>query len=271
MTPAPQIRPVDLQRRQDTEKIPAADHVAVEEPLELRLGDEPLATLMRTPGHDEELAAGLLLSEGVIREPSDLKRMARTSSPGATDAENHLNVFLRSEPRIDLAAVRRQLVTSSACGVCSRTSIATLARAFPKVDSALRVPASVFYQLPATLQAHQATFAQTGGLHACALFDAAGQLLLLREDVGRHNAVDKVIGHAFLHGLLPLDRHILMVSGRLAFEIVQKALAAGAPIVAAISAPTSLALELARDNGQTLIGFLRDRRMNIYTHPGRVE
>lgn len=267
----PPIRNVDLLRRQGAESLPASDQVAVEEPLEIRFGDEPLATLMRTPGHDEELAAGFLLSEGIIRERADLERLVRASSPGASDAENHLNVFLRSAPRLDLAAVRRRLVTSSACGVCSRTSIASLARAFPRVESGIRVSASLLYDLPASLHAQQATFARTGGLHACALFDAAGRLLLLREDVGRHNAVDKVIGHAFLQGWLPLRGHILMVSGRVAFEIVQKALSAGLPVIAAISAPTSLAIDLARENGQTLIGFLRDRRMNIYTHPHRVE
>lgn len=264
------IRHTGIIRHHAGERTPAEDSVAVEEPLELRLGDEPLATLMRTPGHDEELAAGLLLSEGVIRHPSDLERLARASHPGAEDAENTLNVFLHGEARFDLASLRRNLITSSACGVCSRTSIATLTKVFPKIDSDIRVPAGVFYDLPEALHAAQATFASTGGLHACALFDGEGRLLVLREDVGRHNAVDKVVGHAFFHGWLPLDRHILMVSGRVAFEIVQKALSGRVPVIAAISAPTNLAIELAQENRQTLIGFLRDRRMNIYTHPERV-
>ena len=245
------------------------DTVAVEEPLEIRLASEPIVTLMRTPGDDRDLIAGFLLTEGIIRRREDIVEIAPCPHPNAERPGNIVNVTLAPEVEVDFAQLRRHLVASSSCGVCSKASIAAVRRTFPAISSALRVPASVLHALPARLRAAQETFDQTGGLHASAWFDPSGKLLALREDVGRHNALDKVIGHRLLENTADPEG-ILLVSGRVAFEIVQKALAARFPIIAAISAPTSLAVEFAEENGQTLIGFLREGRLNIYTHPQRI-
>ena len=245
------------------------DTVAVEEPLEIRLASEPIVTLMRTPGDDRDLIAGFLLTEGIIRRREDIVEIAPCPHPNAERPGNIVNVTLAQEVEVDFAQLRRHLVASSSCGVCSKASIAAVRRTFPAISSALRVPASVLHALPARLRAAQETFDQTGGLHASAWFDPSGKLLALREDVGRHNALDKVIGHRLLENTADPEG-ILLVSGRVAFEIVQKALAARFPIIAAISAPTSLAVEFAEENGQTLIGFLREGRLNIYTHPQRI-
>lgn len=246
----------------------ATDLVAVEEPLEIRIQNEPFVTLMRTPGHDRELVTGFLFTEGLIKSASDIRELAPSpNSPGSLRG-TILNVILASPLKHDLAALRRHVVASSSCGICSKTSLSDQVASVP-VSSRLQVDSAILHTLPDRLRAAQKTFAQTGGLHASAWFNPEGKLLLLREDVGRHNALDKLIGHRLLHGLTNTDG-ILQVSGRVALEIVQKALAARFPIIAAISAPTSLAVEFAEKHQQTLIGFLREGRMNIYTHPQRV-
>jgi FdhD protein len=248
--------------RVDVVRLPAGapdDVVAVEEPLEIRIGGRPVAVTMRTPGHDEELALGFCLSEGLrpvsARPPDDL-------------ATNTVDV---DAPEFDASRLQRSFYTSSSCGVCGKGALEAIAVEAPRVGSELRVPAALVASLPGRLRDAQPAFAATGGLHATGLFDDHGALLCLREDVGRHNAMDKVIGWAFLHQRLPLDNAILCVSGRLSFELVQKAAVAGCPLVAAVGAPSSLAVELARDRGITLCGFVRDGRLNVYSEPWRVE
>jgi FdhD protein len=234
------------------------DLVAVEEPLELRIDGEPVAVTMRTPGHDEELALGFALAEGLhpvaARPPDDLAA----------------NTIELDAPGFDPGRLQRSFYTSSSCGVCGKGALEAVAVEAPVVESDLVVPAELVAFLPDRLREAQAAFASTGGLHATGLFTAAGQLVCAREDVGRHNAMDKVIGRAFLDGLLPLSGHVLCVSGRLSFELVQKAAVAGCPVVVAVGSPSSLAVELASDRGITLCGFVRGGRVNVYTRPERV-
>ena len=237
----------------------AGDLVAVEEPLEIRIGGAPVAVTMRTPGHDEELALGFCLSEGLrpvsARVPDDL-------------AANTVDV---EAPDADLGSLQRSFYTSSSCGVCGKGALEAVAVDAPRVESDLRVPPDVVAQLPELLRAAQAAFEATGGLHACGLFSAEGELLFVREDVGRHNALDKILGRAFLDGLLPLSDSLLCVSGRLSFELVQKAAVAGCPMLVAVGAPSSLAVELAADRGVTLCGFVRGGSFNVYTEAWRVD
>jgi len=234
------------------------DEVAVEEPLEIRIDETPIAVTMRTPGHDEELALGFLISEGVspLRAslPSDL-------------AANTVDVEVADW---DPERLKRNFYTTSSCGVCGKGALEAVAVEAPPVASELRVPAQLVAGLPDRLRGAQATFAVTGGLHATGLFDGAGELLCLREDVGRHNAMDKVVGWAFSAGRLPLAEAILCVSGRLSFELVQKAAVAGCPILAGVGAPSSLAVDLAADRRLTLCGFVRGGRVNVYSEPWRV-
>jgi FdhD protein len=236
----------------------AEDVVAVEEPLELRIGGRPVAVTMRTPGHDEELALGFALSEGLqprsARLPDDLAANAVELEADGFDPER----------------LQRSFYTSSSCGVCGKGALEAVAVEAPPVTSDLIVPVAVLAALPDGLREAQAAFATTGGLHAAGLFDAGGTLLCAREDVGRHNALDKVVGWAFSEGLLPLGWSVLCVSGRLSFELVQKAAVAGCPILVAVGAPSSLAVELGRDRGVTLCGFARGGRLNVYTEPWRV-
>jgi len=234
------------------------DQVAVEEPLELRIAGRPVAVTMRTPGHDEELALGFCLSEGL--EPV-------AAAPPDDLAANTVEV---DAPAFDPARLQRSFYTTSSCGVCGKGALEAVAVEAPRVESALAVAADLLADLPERLRAAQPAFAVTGGLHATGLFDRDGRLLCLREDVGRHNAMDKVVGRAFLDGLLPLADAILCVSGRLSFELVQKAAVAGCPLLVAVGAPSSLAVELAADRGLTLCGFARDGRLNVYTEPWRV-
>lgn len=234
------------------------DVVAVEEPLELRIGGEPVAVTMRTPGHDEELALGFALSEGLTpvgaRIPDDLPA----------------NAVELDAPGFDPDRLRRSFYTSSSCGVCGKGALEAVAVEAPRVESDLRVPAALVAELPDRLRAAQAAFEATGGLHASGLFSADGELLCVREDVGRHNALDKVVGRAFLDGLLPLSRSLLCLSGRISFELVQKAAVAGCPVVVALGAPSSLAVELAADRGLTLCGFVGGGSLNVYTEAWRV-
>jgi FdhD protein len=235
------------------------DELAVEEPLEIRIGGRPIAVTMRTPGHDVELAIGFLVSEGIsptaARAPDDL-------------AANTIEV---EADGFDPERLERNFYTTSSCGVCGKGALEAVAVEAPRVDSELELPLSVVAQLPERLRAVQPAFAATGGLHATGLFDAAGEVVCVREDVGRHNAMDKVIGWAFGEGLLPLRDHVLCVSGRLSFELVQKAAVAGCPILVAVGAPSTLAVELGRDRGVTLCGFVRDGRVNVYSEPWRIE
>lgn len=251
----------------DGKCIKLTDDLVVEEPLEIRVRGRAISVTMRTPGHDAELVAGFLLTEGVIACRADVLDI----SPCPRDENgNIVNALLAAEVPVDFARLTRHVFASSSCGLCGKVTIDAVAQRFPPIQSNLQIPAQIIASLPPLMRSSQATFDRTGGLHAAALFDAAGQLLVLREDVGRHNAVDKVLGHALLHGWLPLNRHVLLASGRLSFEIMQKALAGGVAVVAAVSAPSSLAVDFARAHGQTLIGFLRDRRMNIYAHAQRI-
>ncbi|MGF1471213.1 MAG: formate dehydrogenase accessory sulfurtransferase FdhD [Rubrobacteraceae bacterium] len=247
------------------------DTLATEEPMEIRLvsGDEtsPVAVTMRTPGADFELAAGFLFGEGIVSSRDDIRRISYCVDP-EVDAEqqyNIVNVEVNPGHSYDLRTLERHFYTTSACGVCGKASLEQLElRGCPVMPPGPEVSAETIYSLPEKLRAAQGLFEATGGLHAAALFDAGGNLLALREDVGRHNATDKLVGWALLEGRLPLGGHIVMVSGRSSFEILQKCLAAGAPIVGAISAPSSLAVDVAREFGMTLVGFLRGGRFNVY-------
>jgi FdhD protein len=237
----------------------AGDVVAVEEPLEIRIGGSAVAVTMRTPGNDEELALGFALSEGL--QPADARLPADLAA----------NAVELDAPGFDAARLQRSFYTSSSCGVCGKGALEAVAVEAPRVESELRVPSSLLLALPQRLREAQAAFEATGGLHATGLFDDSGALLCLREDVGRHNAMDKVVGWAFRERRLPLATSILCVSGRLSFELVQKAAVAGCPLLVAVGAPSSLAIDLARDRGVTLCGFVRGDRMNVYTEPWRVE
>ncbi|NUR77355.1 MAG: formate dehydrogenase accessory sulfurtransferase FdhD [Thermoleophilia bacterium] len=236
----------------------AHDLVAVEEPLEIRIGGSPVAVTMRTPGHDEELALGFALSEGLrpagARLPDDLAA----------------NTVELDAPGFDPGRLARSFYTSSSCGVCGKGALEAVAVEAARVESGLELSATLVSSLPERLRAAQPAFEATGGLHATGLFDERGELLCLREDVGRHNAMDKVVGWAFRSELLPLARSVLCVSGRLSFELVQKAAVAGCPILVAVGAPSSLAVQLARDRGVTLCGFVRAGRLNVYSEPWRI-
>lgn len=247
-----------------------SDNLTTEEPLEIRLvsPSRTVAVTMRTPGADFELAAGFLFSEGVISCKEDIQRMSYCVDQ-LVDGEqryNIVNVELREGLIPDLQPLERHFFTSSACGVCGKTSIAALQlRGYPVISPGLIVTPELIYSLPEQLRAAQGIFTATGGLHAAAVFNAQGQILSLREDVGRHNALDKLIGTALLANELPFNEHIVMVSGRSSFEILQKSVAAGVPIVCSVSAPSSLAVSVAKEFGITLIGFLRGERFNVYT------
>ena len=285
------------------------DYLAAEEPLEIRVEGQSVAVVMRTPGEDRELAAGFLVTEGLVRVARDVIEIRHQShclvppqelvprvSPGASKMRSHMsgqqtppnsaglkpgsrlnlsdgnlvNVRMRHPESLDLKRLTRHVFSSSSCGICSKTSIDAVRQQFPPIQDDFQIDPQLLPGLPAALVSAQATFKRTGGLHACGLFDHTGQLLVLREDVGRHNALDKVVGWALLGNRLPLRRHILLLSGRTSFEMMQKALAAGIPMIAAISAPSSLAVDFARESGQTLVGFLRGNRMNIYAGAARL-
>ena len=245
------------------------DYLAAEEPLEIRIGAEPLSVTMRTPGHDVELAAGFLFTEGLIEGREQILSL-KEDLPG----ENRGNLVcadLAADAMPDMEKIRRNFFAASSCGICGKASIDSVrARTLRPPNPDFRLSAEVLLKLPEKLRESQAVFGRTGGLHAAGLFDATGKLLVLREDIGRHNAVDKVIGWALLEGRLPLADSILLVSGRGGFEIIQKAIVAGLPVVASVSAPSGLAVQLAREMQLTLIGFLRERRFVIYSGEERV-
>jgi FdhD protein len=247
------------------------DRLAVEEPLQIRLAGEDVAVTMRTPGYDHDLAAGFLFTEGIIAGRHHIESIAHCPDASGSP-ENVVNVQPTERALLEPRAWgSRNFYATSSCGLCGKTSIEqiTTRTVHPNPGDA-HVSLQTLYSLPEKLRAAQHGFAQTGGLHAAALFDLDGNLLLLREDVGRHNAVDKIVGHALLNDLLPLDHHILLVSSRASFEIVQKALAAGVGILAVVSAPSSLAVQLAAETGMTLVAFVREQRANIYTGEERI-
>jgi FdhD protein len=247
-----------------------ADDLAVEEPLELRVEGRSIAVIMRTPGHDRELAAGFLLTEGVIKSAKDLFDITSCVAPAGAGKGNAIDAALARPDLAELDKLTRHVFTSSSCGVCSKATIDAVIKHRRPLDDDLRIPARLLLSLPNKLAAAQEAFKKTGGLHACALFDAAGKLLAAREDVGRHNALDKLLGWALLARLTPLRGHLVLLSGRVSFEMMQKAHAAGVPVVAAISAPTSLAVEFAQESGQTLAAFVRGRSLNLYAGAERV-
>ena len=248
----------------------ADDVLAAEEPLEIRVEGRSIAVVMRTPGHDRELVAGFLLTEGVIKSAKDLFDITTCVAPAGAGKGNAVDVALARPGAVDLEKLTRHVFTSSSCGICSQASIDAVLRVRKPLADRVRIEARTLLALPAALAEQQTTFHTTGGLHACALFDRTGRLLALREDVGRHNALDKLIGWALLEKRTPLRGHAVLLSGRASFEMMQKAHAAGIPVVAAISAPSSLAVEFARTSGQTLAGFVRGGSMNLYAGAQRI-
>jgi len=241
------------------------DLLAVEEPLEIRLQDKPISITMRTPGHDPELAAGFLFTEGILHGAHQIHDIQVS--------KNSIAVHLNRDIEVDLDRLQRNFYTTSSCGVCGKASIEALrVQGCPVLPgNSTRVETSIIHRLPQAQRDEQAVFARTGGLHAAALFDFQGNLILLREDVGRHNAVDKLIGAQMLAGRMPLSQTLLLVSGRASFELTQKALMAGIPILAAVGAPSSLAVETAQRFNMTLLGFVRDGRFNIYSGASRIQ
>jgi FdhD protein len=261
---------------QDGRATARADYLATEEPLEIRLvvggGRQSVAITMRTPGADFELAVGFLFSEGIIAGRDDVRRVTYCTDRDveAEQRYNIVNVELAGAAAPDLRSLERHFFTNSACGVCGKATLDALEVRCAPLAGGPDVPVDVLYGLPERLRTGQGLFDSTGGLHATGLFTAGGELLAIREDVGRHNALDKLIGWAVLQGRVPLDQELLLVSGRSSYEILQKAITAGVSVVCGISAPSSLAVALAERFGVTLVGFLRDRRCNVYAHAGRI-
>jgi FdhD protein len=270
------VMQVNVIHWQDDQPQPRTEQLTVEEPLEVRIADQSLAVIMRTPGHDYELARGFLFSEGVIQAGEDIHSIENALDADGLPLVNVVNVTLHNSDATNSLCKQpitfeRHFAVSASCGLCGKNSIADLMMTTPALEpDMLHISPTILYSLANRLRAQQAVFSYTGGLHAAGLFSASGDLLLLREDIGRHNAVDKLIGYSLRHNLYPCRELILMVSGRTSFEIIQKALLARIPCIVAISAPSSLAVELADRGGITLVGFMRDHSMNVYTHPARI-
>lgn len=256
-----------IQRWRDGIEKSTEDQLAVEEPLEIRINNQQVSVTMRTPGHDEELVAGFLFSEGII---GSKKAITRIDFHPRNQYGNVVNVLLTEDQSVNWDRLKRSFTATSSCGLCGRESIDAVQKKIPAIRSTVRFTIKTIESLPAKLLNAQSAFSATGGLHAAALFDSRGRIVVAREDIGRHNAVDKVIGWGLLNGKLPFDRRVLLVSGRASFEIVQKALMARLPVLCAISAPSSLAVELSESCGQTLVGFLRETQMNVYSEPRRI-
>jgi FdhD protein len=272
MPSAPNTSWIEVSRVKGDTAAPDRDKVAVEEPLEIQVAFErkgigtirSVSVTMRTPGNDEELATGFLFGEGLLNHRSDVTRIERDEA----NSTNRVRIRLAADVRVDLKQLERHFYTTSSCGICGKASLEAVQRLMltgPCTSSSLRLSAATVHLLPTRLRSAQPVFADTGGLHAAALFDTEGNLLVVREDVGRHNAVDKLIGAEWLNGRVPLENRILFVSGRASFELVQKAARAGIPIFAAVGAPSSLAIELAQACGLTLLGFVRESRFNVYS------
>lgn len=272
--PDTSFRSVDVIRVRGTEQLRVVDCAAAEEPLEVRLHGQSFAVVMRTPGADRELAAGFLFAERVLTGAGELGTIECCTDPAAKHPENVVNVTLvdGTPAKIErILAGRRQVTTNSSCGLCGRLTIESLRAEGQPLDASWSVSRSVLSSFPDSLRAAQRTFDATGGLHAAGLFTAEGRLDDLAEDVGRHNAVDKVIGRMLMREALPLFDRVLFVSGRTSFEIVQKAFLAGIPVLVSVSAPSTLAIDLAIETGMTLVGFVRGNGFNLYAHPERVE
>ena len=267
-----------ITRWEATEPTQIEDELVVEEPLEIRVGQQSLIVVMRTPGHDFELAAGFLYTESLITSGDDIEIIAycdeepsETQASGLSSLQNIVNVRLARELDLDAeSGWQRNFHANASCGLCGKMTIESVRQQVPPLDSRFHVNQEVFYKLNDRLRKAQSVFERTGGLHAAGLFDEKGELLIIREDIGRHNAVDKVIGHALLSDLVPLEQYILMVSGRASFEIVQKALFARIPVIVAVSAASTLAVDLAKEGNLTLIGFMRGQSMAVYSCPERV-
>ncbi len=257
------------------------DELVVEEPLEIRVGQQSLIVVMRTPGHDFELAAGFLFTENLIKSEDDIQIIAYCEDENTLNNDNNqyaqidsfqniINVHLKDKFVLEEAGWQRNFHANASCGLCGKMTIDAVKHQVKPLEMDFKLHQNVCYHLNDKLRVEQSVFEKTGGLHAAGLFNEKGELLIVREDIGRHNAVDKVIGQALLSDMLPLDKHILMVSGRASFEIVQKALFARIPIVAAVSAASTLAVDLAVEGHITLIGFMRENRMVVYSHPERI-
>jgi FdhD protein len=278
MPSAPNTSSIEVCRVEGTLAASDRDKVAVEEPLEIQLAFErkgigtirSVSVTMRTPGNDEELATGFLFGEGLLNRRSDVVKIEQDEGSSA----NRVRVHLAAGVRVDLKQLERHFYTTSSCGICGKASLKAVQRLMlsgSRVNSSLQLPVATVHLLPSRLRRAQQVFADTGGLHAAALFDKDGNLLMVREDVGRHNAVDKLVGAEWLTGSVPLEKRILFVSGRASFELVQKAVRAGITIFAAVGAPSSLAIELARACDLTLLGFVRDNRFNVYSASHRLD
>jgi FdhD protein len=273
------VKHIDIKKITGSSAEQKPDLLAVEEPLEFRIGFGPLSNreqkslsvTMRTPGHDYELAVGFLFTEGIIHSFDQIESVKYCEDVGKQDEkENVVRVELKPDVQMDFGKLQRHFYTSSSCGVCGKTSIDSVKVNCNSIQGNLKVNSDVIHSLPDTLRKSQAVFEHTGGLHASALFDAEGKIVILREDVGRHNALDKVVGAMLFKNETPLSKYVLLVSGRASFELVQKAAVAGIPVLAAVGAPSSLAVQLAKEVGITLLGFVRDMRFNIYCHEQRI-
>ncbi|MFK7909873.1 MAG: formate dehydrogenase accessory sulfurtransferase FdhD [Akkermansiaceae bacterium] len=253
----------EIEKQDGTARRSKIDQVAREEPLQITVDGTPVAVVMRTPGHDKDLVRGFLLTEGIIEGLSWVSRI------DLEQKQNHAYVFLTDDAVLDHTRLSRNLYSASSCGICGKASIESIRQNYPPVEHGFSMQKNTLLGLPNALRDAQRVFSSTGGLHAAALVDGAGEILILREDVGRHNAIDKVIGRGSLDGV-DYSNTLLQLSGRVSFEVMQKALAVGIPMVAAISAPTSLAVDFARESGQTLIGFLRPPAFNVYAGGGRL-
>ena len=272
MHQGPASREVDVTRRGRAPRL-ERDRVAVEEPMEVRVNGAPFAVIMRTPGADRDLAAGFLLAEDVVRSVDEIGTIAYCAEADEEGRDNVINVNVTGaavERLGERLGDRRQVMMTASCGLCGRRTIESLQARVSRVDGRWTIPSATISSLPERLRTAQAVFDSTGGLHAAGLFDRSGALQLSAEDVGRHNAVDKIVGRTLLAGLHPLDQMMLLVSGRTSFELVQKALLAGVPLIAAVSAPSSLAIDLATSAGITLCGFVRDGSFNVYAHAERI-
>lgn len=285
MRPLPEAavaaRRFTIDRIAATARTAVDDAVAVEEPLEIRLAysqgdgaraEQSISVTMRTPGRDEELAAGFLFTEGIVTSPEDIASVGPCGPPAANGLINVVRVELGPKVIVDLNRLERHFYTSSSCGVCGKSSLEAVGvqGRYDIRGAAFRCGTERLGALPAALRAQQATFEATGGLHASGLFDEHGEIRFVREDVGRHNALDKLIGHALMEGMLPLSGYGVIVSGRASFELLQKAMMAGVPMLVAVGAPSSLAIDLAREFGITLVGFLKADQFNVYANPHRV-
>ncbi|MEM6358902.1 MAG: formate dehydrogenase accessory sulfurtransferase FdhD [Bacteroidota bacterium] len=274
-----QVKSVSIDKITQTDaNCNVSDLLAVEEPLEIRIGYGPeshreqksLSVTMRTPGYDHELALGFLYTEGVITSFDNVEGIRHCQDLGKEETGNVVRVELRPEVLLDFNKLQRHFYTTSSCGVCGKSSLESISKVCEPIQSELETPPKIICQALELLNISQTTFKHTGGIHATGLFNAKGDLIILREDVGRHNALDKVLGAAIMKGMIPLKDYFILVSGRASFELVQKAVMAGVPLLAAVGAPSSLAAQLASELGLTLIGFLKEDRFNIYSRPERV-